>query len=233
MPPSPTISCRSRLEPRSNFASFMWIRRRRSASSSSRSSCEQRLDALGLVERVAGREQVTRVEDEPEPLVVHGVEQRPRLAERRGDRPARAGHQLDQELGLVGRLGEGGLEHGRGTVERVGDLRLAARSRVDDEPARLEHAARRDRTPAELDRLREELRVRRRDVHEVRRVDEQRTDRCLAPLGAERLRGLQARTRPRPRVRDEELDHLGAGLAGERDRGAEPAPQVGADPHAT
>ena len=33
------------------------------------------LDALRLVERVAGREQVTRVQHEPEPIVVHGVEQ--------------------------------------------------------------------------------------------------------------------------------------------------------------
>jgi len=88
-----------------------------------------------------------------EPIVVDGVEQRPRLAERRCHGAARPGHQLDQELGLFGRLGEGGLEHGSGTVERVGRLRLAARSRVDDEPARLEHAARGHRSPAELDRL--------------------------------------------------------------------------------
>ena len=209
--PSPTTSWRSRRDPRSCFASFMWISRSRSARPSPRSSSKQRVDPLGRIERVAGREQVAGVEDEPEPVVADRVEQPASLRDRGRDGAARSGHELDEQPRGVRRLGEGRLQDRRRPFERVGRLarrRRRRRARRTRRPrARRTRATERRQSSRDLA---EELRVRRGDVHEVRRVDEERTDPALAPIGPERLRRVQARPRPRPRVRDEQLRRLGA-----------------------
>jgi hypothetical protein len=196
---------------------------------------EQGIDAHGLVHRIPRREQMARVEDEPEALVADRLEQFGRLPDRRGNRARGAGHQLDQQARRVGRRLEGRPQDRRRALERLGAFAGAPCAGVDHEPRRLDDAARAHRLPAELERLRDELGVGRGDVHEVRRVHEERADPALAPRGAELLRRLEPRPGPRTRVRDEELARLGADGPSGLDGGAQ-APgrtEMRPDPHAT
>ena len=83
--PSPMSACRSRRAPRSKAESFAWTRASLWARPRPRSSSDEPLDAVGDVQRHPCREQVRRVEAEPEAIVGHA----PRTAPPRRSGPTR------------------------------------------------------------------------------------------------------------------------------------------------
>jgi hypothetical protein len=105
---------------------------------------------------------------------------------------------------------------------------------VNDEELHAERLAGIARRFDELAGPHEEVRVRRRDVHEVRRVRDHRPKPRVEARGAEIAGALRVGTgrRPRARVRDEELKDLRAHGAGLGHGAAEAAARVRADPHA-
>jgi hypothetical protein len=196
---------------------------------------EQCVDPARLVEAVARHEQMAGVEHQAQPVSADGVEEPCGLLDRGGHGSARSRHQLDEETQLLGGLVQDRLQDRGGAFDRGGRLAGAAGPRVHDETPGAEDAARLNRLHAQRERLLEELRVRRRDVHQVRRVDEERTDPALAPLGTELLGGLQTRTGPRARIGDEQLRGLRSDIPCRVDGGAQTArrSKVSPDPHAT
>ena len=98
--PSPMIACRSRLDPSATAESLTCSDPRRS-SPTTRSNCVDHLaEGLRRADVVARREQVARVEADPEPLAAAGgVEQRRELLERAPERAAGAGRVLEVQRG--------------------------------------------------------------------------------------------------------------------------------------
>ena len=194
---------------------------------------EARRDALGRVERVAAGEQVARVEAQPKPWVVDHLEQPRGLGDRGGDRAHGSGHELDDESRLAG-LGRR-TQALRGPLQRPLGLLRPARAGVDDQSLSAELLGRDHRGSGQLHRLRQELRDRRCDVHEIRRVEEQRPEAGLLPCRPELLRPLVRvrRVPPLARVRGEHLHRLGRLLHGDLRRREHAAlrPDVGSDDH--
>ena len=234
--PSPMSACRSRRAPRSKTESFAWTRASLRASPRPRSSSESPCDAVGDVQRHACREQVRRVEAEPEAIVGHGREQLLRVGRDRCDGAAGARHQLDQDPHVLALVhGEAEALRGRRSC-RLPCLR-SARTRVDHQQVHPERVAGVDGGDQELAGAPERGRVPRGDVPDVRQVRDARREAAGGQTFTEPLdlRIVVARRGPCPRVGDEDLDAVGAAERGLLDRTLDarvPAPDVGAQDHA-
>ena len=218
---------RSRRSPRPKRESLACSSRNRRTEAEAGHLVETGPGAGRRVERIAGREQVTGVGTDPDPGVAVGqVDQRPDLAERRGDGARRAGHELDQDPGRLGVIGD--LDQRPGGP-LPGYLRLggrSARAGVDDHALGAEPVGQPDRGPGEVHRPAPEALVGRGHVHQVGRVEEQRAEALAPPRPAELVGDAvgDVRRGPRPGARPPDLGGVDPEGPRRGDGAEQPAP---------
>jgi hypothetical protein len=193
------------------------------------------VDALGLVERVARGEQMAGVEAQAQAVAAgNRVEQPQGFGHGAGHRARAPGHELDDHPGI----GPGGgdlVERPGGSRQRFRWVGRPAGAGMDHEPAAAEPVGRGQGGDAQLDRTPVERRVRRRDVHHVRRVQERRPDAAgeRRPPELRRDRVGDLRGTPLAGVRGEELHRVrpDGPRAGDDGRQATVGADVRADDH--
>ena len=179
-------------------------------------------------------EEVARVEAHAEPwMAVEPVVDRRQLVDRPSDRPARAGRVLHQEPRRVGAAVEHLRNGGHDTLEPLLEPRAEVRADVEDDGVGLDRAGRIDRRAHRRDALLVDRVVRRGEIDEVERVDDDRPDPDLLPSGPKRceVSRIVLREPPGPWALREELHRVGADGGSVVERALDPTRAVAAEEH--